>query len=120
MGSLGAAEIELVGKVRDQYDALKAVDCTGCGYCMPCPNGVDIPRNFSIVNNGLMFGSLDEARQRYVKINKDQDPKILGSSCIQCLECEDKCPQSIHISEWMPYLHQVLAEGKAFDPKAVS
>ncbi len=120
VGSLSAAEIELVGKVRDQYEALKAVDCTGCGYCMPCPNGVDIPRNFSIVNNGLMFGSLDEARQRYVTINKDQDPKILGSSCIQCLECEDKCPQSIHISEWMPYLHQVLAEGKAYDPKAVS
>lgn len=114
-GALTADELALVERVRDGYNALCAAPCTGCGYCMPCPNGVDIPRTFSQLNNGLMFG-LDEGRRGYARLMPDQSPTILASSCIQCRECEDKCPQNIPISDWMPYAHEVLGEGKDYDP----
>jgi predicted aldo/keto reductase-like oxidoreductase len=115
---LSASEVALVARVRDAYEALKAVPCSSCAYCMPCPNGVDIPRTFSILNAGLMYGGLDEARRRYTHLNREQDAKILASSCLQCKECEENCPQHIPISDWMPYAHAVLGEGKAYDPEA--
>jgi predicted aldo/keto reductase-like oxidoreductase len=118
VGGLSAAELELIGKVRDQYEVLRAVPCSSCAYCMPCPNGVDIPRSFSILNSGLMYTGLDDARQRYIKINRDQTNAILASSCVQCQDCEQNCPQHIPISEWMPYLHSVLGEGAPYDAKA--
>jgi hypothetical protein len=37
-----------------------------------------------------------------------------ASQCIQCRECEEKCPQSIVISEWMPVVHAVLGEGQEY------
>ena len=116
VGLMTDAELATVERAREQYEALTAVPCTACGYCMPCPNGVDIPRNMGIFNNGLMYGSLAEARERYHFINRDQTDVILGSSCIQCLDCEPLCPQNIPISEWMPYIHDVLDKGKPYDP----
>ncbi|MBM3190351.1 MAG: aldo/keto reductase [Chloroflexi bacterium] len=109
-------ELALIEQVRDAYSALAAAPCTGCGYCMPCPNGVDIPRSFGTLNQGVMY-DMEEARRRYTRFMPDQDERILASSCVQCRTCEDKCPQGIPISEWMPYVHAVLAEGQPFDPK---
>jgi hypothetical protein len=121
VGSLSAADAALVERVRAAYEGLSAVPCTSCGYCLPCPQGVEIPRNLGLLNNGLTF-DLGEARQRYLYVGppgrqQPADPRILASSCIACRQCEDKCPQHILISEWMPIVHSVLAEGKAYDPK---
>ena len=118
VGGLNAEELALVAKARDAYEAMQAVPCSSCAYCMPCPNGVDIPRTFSILNGGLMYGGIEEARKRYLQFNRDQDAKILASSCQQCKECEENCPQHIPISEWMPYVHSVLGKGKPYDTQA--
>jgi predicted aldo/keto reductase-like oxidoreductase len=83
---------------------------------MPCPNGVDIPRNMAVFNAGLMYGTLEEAKNRYHSLNRDQTDVILGSSCVQCLDCESLCPQGIPISEWMPYIHEILDKGRPYDP----
>jgi len=114
VGTLSKTELDLIGMVRDVYQSLSAVPCTACAYCMPCPNGVDIPRSLTTLNMGIMYGSLDEARRRYVHRMSDQDESILASSCVQCRQCEDKCPQGILISEWMAYIHQVLGEGRPY------
>lgn len=114
VGTLSKTELDLIGMVRGVYQSLSAVPCTACAYCMPCPNGVDIPRSFTTLNMGIMYGRLDEARRRYVHRMSDQDESILASSCVQCRQCEDKCPQSILISEWMAYIHQVLGEGRPY------
>ncbi len=118
VGTLSPEERRLIERVRDAYCSLSAVPCTACGYCMPCPNGVDIPRTFMLLNNGVMYGDLEDARRRYSHLMSDQSPDILASSCIQCRECEGKCPQSIPISEWMPYAHAILGEGQPFDRSA--
>jgi predicted aldo/keto reductase-like oxidoreductase len=117
VGALAPEELRLIERVRDAYRSLSAAPCTACGYCMPCPNGVDIPRTFTALNSGVMFG-LEDARRRYTHLLPDQSPEILASSCVQCRQCEEECPQGIPISAWMPYAHAVLGEGKPFDRSA--
>ena len=78
---------------------------------MPCPNGVRIPRNFLIYNEGVMYGDPDGARRLYtLRLTEDER----ASACIQCRECEELCPQNIPISEWMPGVYEVLSEGQPY------
>jgi predicted aldo/keto reductase-like oxidoreductase len=111
VGLLTAKDLALVEAVREQYDALCPIPCTGCAYCMPCPNGVDIPRNFATFNNGVMYNAFDEARHRYRRMPEE----ARASACIQCRECEELCPQDIPISEWMPVVDAVLGQGQAYE-----
>jgi predicted aldo/keto reductase-like oxidoreductase len=111
VGSLIAEELALFDRVREKYKELCPIPCTKCGYCMPCPNGVDIPRNFAVYNEGVMYDKPDRAREGY---NNWMPEEKRASQCIQCRECEEKCPQSIVISEWMPIVHEVLGEGKPY------
>jgi predicted aldo/keto reductase-like oxidoreductase len=108
---LTGEELALFDHVRARYDELCPIPCTKCGYCMPCPNGVDIPRNFAVYNEGMMYDKPDAARGGYKWISEE----ARASACIQCRECEDKCPQSIPISEYMPVVHEVLGEGKLYE-----
>jgi len=116
IGVLTAEDLAVVDKVRAAYENLCPIPCTQCRYCMPCPNGVDIPRNFSTLNGGIMYDKLDDARQGY---NRWIPEDARASQCIQCRECEEKCPQSIPISEWMPVIQEVLGEGKSWDACAL-
>jgi hypothetical protein len=111
VGSMSDEELAVIAQARDKYNELCPIPCTGCRYCMPCPNGVDIPGNFSIFNNGVMYNAIEEARRRYSRKAEDER----ASACIQCQQCEDLCPQDIPISEWMPIVHQVLGEGRALE-----
>jgi predicted aldo/keto reductase-like oxidoreductase len=113
VGTLTAEELALVARVRVKFEELCPILCTQCEYCMPCPNGVNIPRNFKTYNGGLIYDKLDHARGIYRWLS--QDMHAGADACIQCCECEDKCPQSIPISEWMPVVRQVLGEGKPYE-----
>jgi hypothetical protein len=78
--------------------------CTGCGYCMPCPNDVDIPENFRMMNYHRMFGLTEYAKEQYKRLGKKRkrDGEIVeawAEACIECGECEPKCPQNIPIRE---------------------
>jgi len=110
-GSLTGDEQELITRVRLKLKEAYPIPCTKCLYCMPCPNGVDIPRNFDIFNKGAGMELWDSARFRYGQI----PPGEIAEACIDCGECETKCPQSIHISDWMPQIHDVLGLGKPFN-----
>ena len=110
-GTLTAGDLALVEQAREKYDELCPIPCTQCGYCMPCPNGVDIPTNFVTYNQGIMYNEPDHAREEY---SGEISEEARASACIQCRECEDKCPQSILVSEWMTYVHEVLGEGKPY------
>ena len=110
IGTLASDELAMFDQVRKKYDELCPIPCTKCGYCMPCPNGVDIPRNFGVYNEGVMYEKPDKAREGYKWIDEEKR----ASACIQCRECEEKCPQSILISEWMPVVHEVLGEGQPY------
>ena len=110
IGILDQQEQGLIREVRRRYKELAPISCTQCRYCMPCPHGVDIPRNLSLYNEGLMYGRPDLARRQYGFIAE----KARSTACTQCRECEPKCPQSILISEWMPKVSEVLADGRPY------
>jgi len=110
IGRLTDEELVVVDRVREAYQALCPIPCTRCNYCMPCPNGVDIPRNFEIYNEGVMYDKPDHARRSYGFLDEEKR----ASACIACLECEDSCPQHIPISDWMVHVHEVLGEGAPY------
>ena len=85
-------EKEVIEQVKNIFRQRIKVNCTGCGYCMPCPSGVNIPGCFTYYNNYHMFGR-EELYQRMLQ------PEQMASNCIECGECETHCPQSIAIRE---------------------
>jgi predicted aldo/keto reductase-like oxidoreductase len=103
IGNLSAAELRLIDKVRKTYLDMELIPCTSCGYCVPCPEGVDIPRILRIYNDGIMFDKVDIAAREYTLFVPDEKK---GSMCVVCQECEEKCPQDIPISDWMARIHQ--------------
>lgn len=104
--SLSAGEMEVIDRARERYGALHAIPCTKCGYCMPCPQGVDIPKNFELYNDAAIPGhnSLQLNRNLYAQLADERK----AESCVRCRECESLCPQHIPISEWMPKVHRTL------------
>jgi predicted aldo/keto reductase-like oxidoreductase len=110
-GTLDQATLALYDQVRAEYEALCPIPCTKCEYCLPCTVGLNIPRLFDGLNRGIMYQTMDEARHRYARMS----PEEQANACIQCRECESKCPQSITISEWMVHVHEVLGEGMDLD-----
>lgn len=81
--------------ILDEYHNLQNSFCTACGYCMPCPNGVDIPENFKIHNYDRVYGLADWARERYASM----DPGKRAACCTECGECEPQCPNEIPIRD---------------------
>ncbi|MGM0508054.1 MAG: aldo/keto reductase [Fusobacteriota bacterium] len=95
INNLNKKEIDVINQVKETYNNLKQVDCTKCNYCMPCPVGVDIPKNFEIYNDAYKFNRIEENIKRYNDL-KDTEK---ASNCIKCGKCEESCPQQIEIRE---------------------
>ena len=103
--SMGIQEQKIIAALRKSYRTRIAVPCTSCQYCMPCPNGVDIPLNFELYNYAHLYDDIPVAQFRYsVYLPKSQR----SDKCIACKECEDKCPQKIQISNLMPDITKML------------
>lgn len=92
--SLTKDEKSLIKNVSESYKSKIKVDCTDCKYCMPCPSSVNIPRCFSIYNNGHMFNDVENAKKIY---NKHMNEENKASACTECGKCEEACPQNIEI-----------------------
>ena len=105
IGSLSMDELALVDKVREVLKSLSPIPCTRCEYCMPCPNGVNIPLNFDTYNQIAMYNNIESSRFAYKTFVADGQK---ASNCIQCDDCLSKCPQQIPISTWMPVVEEVL------------
>ena len=107
VGVLDENKLELVARVRDEYKAIRPVPCTECKYCMPCPHGVNIPRNFLLYNRGVMYSMLEQF-SRYYQSTKEE---ARASACTQCGECLEKFPQEIEIDEWMIRIDEEMGIG---------
>lgn len=106
-GTLSGAELQLIAEVCEVYRNMLKIGCTGCAYCMPCPNGVNIPLNFSLYNDSFMFKDED---LNFMLYNHMLTPEQRASNCAECSECEDLCPQQIKIPEELKKVHAALAK----------
>ncbi|MBR1693742.1 MAG: aldo/keto reductase [Lachnospiraceae bacterium] len=95
-GELGAAEEEMLGRVVEAINARMKVGCTGCGYCMPCPQNVDIPGTFAAYNRRYSEG-WRAAFFDYIMCTAVRQKSSAASNCIECGKCERHCPQQIAI-----------------------
>jgi predicted aldo/keto reductase-like oxidoreductase len=106
VGAFSPADHALIAEVREKYSARIAIPCSKCNYCMPCPNGVQIPANFDFFNYAHLFDDLAGARFKYQIFLKEEQR---SSACIACGICEGLCPQQIAISEQMAKVTALLA-----------
>jgi predicted aldo/keto reductase-like oxidoreductase len=110
VGLLDAGELELVERVAGAYRRRLAVDCTGCKYCQPCPNGIDIPRILEFYNGARMY---DDAEHQGFLYSMFIEADKRADACSQCGECEVRCPQNLAVMEWLQLSHELLAPGKS-------
>jgi len=115
--ALTEKELDVFRRVKEELLAKTKVPCTACGYCMPCPFGVDIPGCFSSYNDKyLMPGS--SSRFQYMQALGALSAKPgVASRCTQCGKCESHCPQNIAIRAELKNVRKTM-EGPFFKPVA--
>ncbi|MBQ6582701.1 MAG: aldo/keto reductase [Mogibacterium sp.] len=96
----------LRGVVREIRRTMK-VDCTGCRYCMPCPQNVDIPGTFAAYNNRYTDGWFS-AEKEYMMCTVMRNKSTAAGNCIGCGACEKHCPQHIAIRKELKNAAKVL------------
>lgn len=106
-GCMTEQEKELLEGVKRCVNERLKVPCTGCGYCMPCPQGVDIPAAFRCYN--VMFAERkNKGRHEYAQTVGLRAVPALPSQCVACGRCEKHCPQHISIIEELKNAEKAL------------
>lgn len=95
-GAFTEEDHALIGRIRNEIDSNIKVGCTGCGYCMPCPRGVDIPTAFRCYNR-MYTENKGAGRFEYMQIVGLQKNMSDTGKCVECGKCEERCPQRIEI-----------------------
>lgn len=93
---LDEKEQKLVADVAATIRSRVKNGCTGCRYCMPCPFGVDIPKNFALWNTEAMYGNSAVMKEKY---EQELPVSARADQCRKCGACEKECPQAIQIRE---------------------
>ncbi len=100
-GSFTEADRNLVEKVKTIIKEKEKVGCTGCRYCMPCPQGVDIPGTFYNWNLMYIEGKKNPVRFEYARNIGMRKETAFPSQCVGCGKCEQHCPQHIRIRDML-------------------
>ncbi|MFZ5923618.1 MAG: aldo/keto reductase [Bacillota bacterium] len=109
--SLTEEDLALIAEARAIYKQKIKINCTGCGYCMPCPNRVQIPEIFSIYNDVFMYGAASDFPSAY---NRMKEAKVDASACAECGRCEEACPQNLPVARHLKEVREFFeAQGSS-------
>lgn len=98
---------ELIREVAREYRTFIGNDCTRCGYCMPCPYGVDIINCFTEYNIAHMLNDPKTSAMQYFSLIGDD---ARADSCVECMECEFICTQMLNIPEELKKVNEYFGE----------
>jgi predicted aldo/keto reductase-like oxidoreductase len=107
--ALSEGERQQVLRALEETQRLLDLYCTGCRYCMPCPNYVNIPENLAAMNDYKVWGLEGPARERYARLGRRK--WTWAEACTECGECEPKCPQNIPIRQRLKETVAALGRG---------
>lgn len=97
--TLTKKELELVSRVRERYLEYGFIGCTGCKYCVPCPQGVEIPEIFSLYNQYYIQSKKGRGNEVIEKYGEKVPLESGAKRCAKCGECDEKCPQQLPVRE---------------------
>ena len=88
--------VPVIAALREAYK----IPCTGCNYCMPCLNGVNIPGCFAAYNTSYAMGLIPGLAQYVTSTGVNHPEKqYRAGNCVDCGACEENCPQHIGIAK---------------------
>lgn len=104
---LSEAEWRTLGEAADKLRRFGELYCTGCGYCQPCPAGIDIPYIFDQYTHHNVYGLSENAKNGYHTYLTERGGATFAD-CIGCGKCEQSCPQKLSIREKLKMVDNVL------------
>ncbi|MCM1120310.1 MAG: aldo/keto reductase, partial [bacterium] len=108
VGELTKADEAMLQQVVQAINARMKVGCTGCGYCMPCPRGVDIPGSFAAYNRRYSEGWVAAMKDYFMCTTAMRKNASGASNCVECGKCEQHCPQHIPIRQELKAVKRTL------------
>jgi len=117
-GLLTKEELIQIDKMLEENKRLAELYCTGCEYCMPCTQDINIPHVFSLMNYYKIYGLTDYAKREYAALAYPLDDRgqwerksgLNATACVECGSCEGKCPQHLEIIKQLKETHATLTK----------
>ncbi len=95
---LTETELDFIDQVTRKYKELGFIDCSGCKYCQPCAEGVNIPAVLALMNEYYTKNMLNEVKTKYWERIA---PENQAKRCVRCGKCEELCPQHLPIRNFL-------------------
>jgi len=106
---LSEKELADVKAMLEENKKMAELYCTGCEYCLPCPQGVKIPKVFELMNYHRVYDLTDYAKSELNKLIESEKEEFGPEKCVECGICETKCPQKIEIIKQLKETQKALA-----------
>ena len=102
-------DMEILNEFSGKKEIKELIPCNNCGYCLPCPNDVAIPKILKIFNYYKLTNIHGNSRFQYKNLVLDGISK-LADACSECGQCEENCPQNIEIIKILKEAHKLFIE----------